>query len=154
MNKKTKSKDAETVKKQAPTPVKNAVPGSGQDYAAYTKLLMDLRQRVAGGLEHLEEEALKKSQRDSTGDLSGYSLHMADVATDNFDMEFNLNLASSEQQYLNLIDQALLKIKEGVYGTCDDCAKPIPSKRLMAMPFARLCISCQELEEKNPRPRS
>lgn len=117
----------------------------------YKNLLQVIRKRMVQGLAHLEEESLNKSQRDATGDLSGYSLHMADVATDSFDTEFNIGLASTEQQSLNLIDDALRRIDEGNYGICENCKKPIPQKRLNAMPYARLCIKCQELEEKNAR---
>ena len=120
-----------------------------KDMEPYRNVLMEIRRKIAGGLENLEEGSFKKSQRDAAGDLSGYSLHMADVATDNFDMEFNISLASNEQQYLNMIDVALQKIKEGTYGACENCSKPIPQKRLMAMPHARLCIACQEEEEKH-----
>ena len=117
----------------------------------FKKILTVLRAKIAGDLEHLEGDVLNKSQRDAAGDLSGYSFHMADMATDNFDHEFNLGLASTEQQSLNLIDAALRKIDDGSYGTCENCSKPISQKRLMAMPHARLCIKCQELEEKKKR---
>ncbi len=112
---------------------------------------METRLKIAGDLRHLEGDTLNTSQRDASGDLSGYSLHMADMATDNFDREFNLGLASNEQQRLNMIDVALHKIKEGTYGLCENCNKPIPQKRLLAMPHASLCIKCQELEEKQKR---
>ena len=124
-----------------------------KDLDKYRKILEIARARIAGGLEHLEDGILNKSQRDASGDLSGYSFHMADMATDNFDTEFNLGLASSEQQSLNMIDDALRKIKEGTYGVCENCSKAIPQKRLMAMPYARLCIKCQEEEEKQKRRR-
>ena len=117
----------------------------------FKKILQEARKKIAGALEHLEEDSLNKTQRDASGDLSGYSFHMADMATDNFDREFILGLASNEQQSLNLIDAALRKIKEGNYGVCEECSKPISQKRLMAMPYARLCIKCQELEEKKRR---
>jgi DnaK suppressor protein len=122
-----------------------------QELEKFKAMLKEIRVRLVRGLAHLEEESLNKSQRDSTGDLSGYSLHMADVATDSFDTEFNIGLASNEQQYLNMIDAALRRIDEGTYGTCEECSKAIPTKRLMAMPHARLCIKCQEEEEKNAR---
>ena len=126
-------------------------PQSKQDLEKYRALLGEIRKKIARGLEHLEGETLNKSQRDATGDLSGYSLHMADVATDNFDLEFNIGLASNEQQSLNMIDNAIRRIDEGTYGICETCSKAIPSKRLHAMPYARLCIKCQEEEEKNSR---
>ena len=117
----------------------------------FKKILGEARKKIAGDLEHLEGDSLNKSQRDAAGDLSGYSFHMADMATDNFDREFNLGLASNEQQSLNLIDAALRKIDEGTYGVCENCEKPIPQKRLLALPHAPLCLKCQELEEKKKR---
>ncbi len=111
------------------------------------------RAKIAEGLSHLERENLNRSQRDQSGDLSGYTFHMADMATDNFDREFSLDIASTEQEMLNWIDEALRKIDEGTYGICENCDKPIASKRLKAVPSAKLCIKCKEDEEKNPRRR-
>lgn len=124
-----------------------------KDLQRFKKVLLETRKKIAGDLEHLEGESLKKSARDASGDLSGYSFHMADMATDNFDREFTLGLASNEQKHLNLIDAALRKIEEGTYGSCETCEKPIPQKRLLAVPHTSLCIKCQELEEKKKRRR-
>ena len=118
------------------------------------KLKMQLqaeRVKIADGINHIERDNLKRSQRDAAGDLSGYSFHMADMATDNFDREFSLDIASAEQILLNRIDEALQKIDEGSYGTCENCEKPISFKRLKAVPYAKLCIKCKEDEEKNAR---
>ena len=117
----------------------------------FKKLLEAARRKISGDLAHLEKDSLNTSQRDASGDLSGYSLHMADQATDNFDREFNLGLASSEQQILNLIDEALRKMDEGRYGVCEICNKPITQKRLLAVPYAPYCIKCQSEEEKKKR---
>jgi RNA polymerase-binding protein DksA len=121
------------------------------DYSQFKKLLEEVRKKIAGDLEHLEGDSLNQSQRDASGDLSGYSLHIADMATDNFDREFNLGLASNEQGRLNLIDDALRKIEEDKYGICEICAKPIAQKRLLAVPWTRFCIKCQSEEEKKTR---
>jgi len=109
------------------------------------------RAKIAEGISHIERDNLNKSQRDASGDLSGYSFHMADMATDNFDREFSLDLASAEQVMLNRIDEALQKITEGSYGVCENCEKPISLKRLKAVPYAKLCLKCKEDEEKNTR---
>lgn len=122
-----------------------------RDLERFKKLLEEFRKKTVGGLTHLEKDSLNLSQRDASGDLSGYSFHMADQATDNFDREFNLDLASNEQQVLNRIDEALRKIDEGTYGICEFCSKPISQKRLLAVPYAKLCIKCQEEEEKKRR---
>lgn len=121
------------------------------DYVKYKKILLDARRKIAGDLKHLEGDSLNSNQREASGDLSGYSFHMADQATDNFDREFTLGLASNEQQTLNRIDEALGRIKEGTYGICEVCKKPIPMKRLAAVPYASTCIKCQEIEEKKKR---
>lgn len=154
MPKKKPEKKSEKKPVKAAKPETKAVTPSSEskDFGKYQKLLETFREQIAGDLQHIEGDALNRSQRDAAGDLSGYSYHMADMATDNFDREFNLGLASNEQKSLNLIDAALRKIKDGSYGVCDLCKKPIPSKRLMAVPHAPFCISCQELEEKQKRP--
>lgn len=121
------------------------------DLHHFRKLLQVTRKKIVGDLNHLEKDSLNLSQRDASGDLSGYSIHMADMATDNFDREFNLGLASSEQQLLNQIDEALRKIDEGKYGICETCSKPISQKRLLAVPYTRFCIKCQFEEEKKGR---
>ena len=126
-------------------------PDRKKELERFKKILEEARKKIASDLQHLESDSLNKSQRDASGDLSGYSFHMADMATDNFDREFTLGLASNEQQSLNKIDAALRKIDEGTYGDCEECGKAISQKRLMAMPHACLCIKCQELEEKKKR---
>jgi DnaK suppressor protein len=123
-----------------------------KELEVYRKRLQEIRAKLAGDLAHLEGDSLNKSQREASGDLSGYSFHMADAATDNFDVEFNIGLASNGQQSLNLIDMAIRKIDDGSYGLCEECSKPITKKRLLAVPYAPLCIKCQEGEEKNKRP--
>ena len=121
------------------------------DVGHFKKLLEATRKKIVGDLTHLEKDSLNTSQRDASGDLSGYSLHMADMATDNFDREFNLGLASNEQQILNQIDEALRKIEEGRFGICEICSKPIVQKRLAALPYTKFCIKCQSEEEKKKR---
>lgn len=113
--------------------------------------LEDVRRTIVGDLEHIEKDTLNKSQRDASGDLSGYSFHMADVATDNYDRELNLDIASTEQKRLNDIDDALRKIEDGTFGTCEACQAKIGLERLKAMPYAKLCIKCKETEEKKAR---
>ena len=121
---------------------------SKEDLAKFKAQLEVHRNQIAKGIDHIEKDMLNKSQRDSSGDLSGYSFHMADQATDNFDTEFTFDLASNEQRFLNEIADALKRIEEGHFGTCEECEKPISVKRLKAVPYARLCIKCQEGLEK------
>jgi DnaK suppressor protein len=73
---------------------------------------------------------------------------MADVATDTYDREFSLGLASDERKVIYELDDALKKIEEDSYGICEECKKLIAKNRLKAVPHARLCVKCQQKKEK------
>ena len=113
----------------------------------YKALLVKEREKIGGGINHITQDALKTSQREASGDLSGYSFHMADVASDNYEVEFSLGRASDEQNILYIIDEALKRVKDGSYGSCTQCGKQIPKKRLDALPHTELCIACQSKTE-------
>lgn len=113
----------------------------------YKLLLLKERDKMGGGINHITEEALKTSQRDASGDLSGYSFHMADMASDNYEREFSLGRASEEQDIMYAIDEALKRVADGTYGSCTQCSKSISKKRLDAVPHAELCINCQTKDE-------
>jgi len=122
---------------------------SKEDGAKFRKLLLDLRDHLIDGVNFLATDNLKRSHRDASGELSGYSLHMADAGTDNFDREFALSLVSNEQEALYEIEEALKRLDQNTYGICDNCEKPILKARLEAVPFARLCVNCQSTIEKD-----
>ncbi len=114
----------------------------------YRDILGKLRDRVVDEIAFLAGDNLNRSQRESSGDLSGYSIHMADQGTDNFDREFALNLVSSEQDVLYEIDDALRRIDLKTYGVCESCGKQVERARLKALPFAKMCIQCKAAAEK------
>jgi len=124
---------------------------SKEDGTKFKKLLLDLRDHLIDGVNFLASDNLKRSQRDASGELSGYSLHMADAGTDNFDREFALSLVSNEQEALYEIEEALKRLDQNTYGICGNCEKQIMKARLEAVPFARLCVSCQSIIEKEGR---
>ena len=116
----------------------------------HKKKLLKLRKSLVEEIKQLEGRSLSKTQRDSTGDLSGYSFHMADVATASHEREKALNLRGNEEQLLYKVDQALYRIEKGVYGLCIQCQRKVDKKRLNAIPYAELCIKCQAKQEKSP----
>jgi len=73
---------------------------------------------------------------------------IADQATTAYTKEFLLSIGDAERQLLKQVDAALEKIRLKKYGQCERCGEKIGEKRLEALPFARLCISCQEEEER------
>lgn len=113
----------------------------------FKQLLIQQREEFVSEMERITKDTLKKSQRDASGDLSGYTFHMADMATDHYDREFSLGLATAEQRIIYEIDEALKRIEDGSYGICFSCDKAILKKRLKAVPYAKHCIDCQQKEE-------
>ncbi len=69
--------------------------------------------------------------------------NLGDTATATFDRELDQGLEEGAQQTLDAIKDALRKIEDGTYGTCEVCGKPIGEDRLTAIPWARLCIDDQ-----------
>ena len=119
-----------------------------KDLGEFKKIILKKKEEVLDGIKHISDDTLNKSQKDAAGDISGYTYHMADVATDTYDREFSLGLASSEREALYELDDALKKIDEGTFGICESCKLIIAKIRLKAVPNARLCIKCQEKKEK------
>jgi len=93
-------------------------------------------QRLRHGLESLDEGG-----NGSSGDF-------ADMAASSTDRETLYGIGSVESDALYRIDHALQRIDEGTYGLCEDCGGPIPRARLRALPFAALCVPCQQREER------
>ncbi len=119
-----------------------------KELTEFKKIILKRKGEVVENIEHISEDTLKKSQKDASGDISGYTYHMADVATDNYDREFSLGLAANERQSILELDDALKKIQDGTFGVCEDCKSLITKTRLKALPYARLCLKCQEKKEK------
>ena len=79
----------------------------------YRQLLLKIKERISDDIKHISEDTLKKSQKEASGDISGYTLHMADMATDSYDREFSLGLASNDRDLLSQINDALKKDGRG-----------------------------------------
>lgn len=142
------AKPAKPVKTPPPELPPKKLKLSKDDAAKYKKLLLDLRDHLIDGVSFLASDNLKRSNREASGELSGYSLHMADAGTDNFDREFALSLVSNEQDALYEIEEAIKRMESGAYGICEMCEKIIRKERLEAVPFARMCVQCQSTSER------
>jgi DnaK suppressor protein len=73
---------------------------------------------------------------------------VADMAVESYTKEFNFGKSSGDRHILQLIRDALDRIEDKSYGTCVNCEEIIGPKRLEAVPWTRLCIQCQALQEK------
>ena len=119
----------------------------------FEERLIEERLRLLKELGYFEDKIFSNSQRDAAGDLSAYSVHMADQASDAQEREKAYHMASAEGRLLYHIDEALRRIKEGTYGICLTCGKKIQKTRLEVVPHARLCIECKKAEENGTNER-
>jgi RNA polymerase-binding transcription factor DksA len=92
--------------------------------------------------------------KESAQEMPGYSLHMADSGTDNFDRDFALSLLSSDQDAVYEIEEALKRIEKKTYGVCELTGKNIPRARLEAIPWTRFTVDAQAQLEKEGALRS
>jgi len=102
--------------------------------------LLELRDQLLRQMNGLAEE--------SAQELAGYSLHMADSGTDNFDRDFALSLLSSDQDAIYEIEEALKRIEKKTYGICELTGKSIPRARLEAIPWTRFTVDAQAQLER------
>lgn len=119
-----------------------------KELSFFKKIVLKRKEEILDEIKHISEDTLKKSQKEAAGDISGYTYHMADVATDTYDREFSLSLASNVRETLYELDDALKKIDEGTFGICEGCKSLITKVRLKAVPYTRLCVKCQQKKEK------
>ena len=82
-----------------------------------------------------------------------YSGDMGDHAAEDMASEYLHLLGERLRQRLLLVDDALDAIEHEEYGLCEECEEPINEKRLLLMPFTRLCVSCQAELERQARVR-
>jgi DnaK suppressor protein len=128
-------------------------PLTAEEIEHYKSLLLDKRREIMNSVSEMEDETLKKSRMDSSGDLSSMPIHMADLGSDNFEQEFALELVDSERKLLTEIDDALTRIEEGTYGICQGLNTQIPRSRLEAQPWASYSREYAEMLEKGQEPK-
>lgn len=73
---------------------------------------------------------------------------IADRAASALQREFSFSLTENEGKILKLIDEALMRLENGSYGLCVHCGQAIEPARLAAVPWARHCLACQELQDR------
>jgi DnaK suppressor protein len=103
---------------------------------SYRKALLDKKAEIltTGGIRPIAAQMENNSRQ---GDL-------ADQADGNNEVHIQLKLKQTDAKILQAIDEAILRIDKGTYGTCRDCGEPISPARLNAIPWTRVCITCKE----------
>jgi RNA polymerase-binding transcription factor DksA len=116
------------------------------EWQKFYQHLLELREQLLHQMNGLAKE--------SAQEMAGYSLHMADSGTDNFDRDFALSLLSSDQDAVYEIEEALKRIEKKTFGICELTAKPIPRARLEAIPWTRFTVDAQAQLEREGALRS
>jgi DnaK suppressor protein len=116
------------------------------EWEKYYQRLVDLRGRLSQQMSGLAKESAEQ--------MAGYSLHMADSGTDNYDRDFALGMLSSDQDSIHEIDEALKRLEMDTYGICEWTQKPIPKARLNAIPWTRFTVEAQAHLERDGMSRN
>lgn len=74
-----------------------------------------------------------------------------DIASSERERELALTLGDRDRGKLSEIEDALERLNDSTYGTCEECGEPIAEKRLKVLPFTRVCIECQSRSERDER---
>lgn len=112
---------------------------SKDDIRRLKKKLLQRKTYLIGELNSRINEASSSSEARLTD--------LMDIASDSFDDELAMSLASQERDELVAIAEALGQMREGKYGLCTACGKSIGMKRLEVVPFSTLCIGCKRKQE-------
>ncbi len=105
----------------------------------FRRTLLDEKQRILNN----SENAIKNELSLSKDDLADET----DLTVSEMNQNLMFKLRDRERQLLSKIDQALHRMDQGTFGTCEDCEEPIEPRRLEARPVSTLCIACKEREE-------
>ncbi len=105
--------------------------------------LQQERERAMEALETFERQR-SESREETSGDLSSYPFHMADVGTDAMEQEKRLLLESREGELIWAIDEALRRLYDDPdsFGICEECGREISLERLDVLPWTTLCAEC------------
>ena len=123
-------------------------PLSSEELHEFHALLLQHRRELLGNVSRMRAEALAKNRQDAAGDLSKFPTSPADLGSDNYELEFTLTMMEGERKLLKEIDDALKRIDEGVYGTCEATGEIIARDRLRFEPWARYTVEYASLLEK------
>ena len=141
-----------TIEKKLKAPIKiskNYVPKDSEKYMC-DKHLSFFKMKLTEWKKELvkaNNEALYHGSMDD----SSVSADIVDQASSYTDKAVEMKAINRQIKLISKIDQALLRVREGVYGFCAETAEPIGLRRLIARPVAELCIAAQEKHEKEEK---
>lgn len=134
---------------QTPLAVARAAkPLTPAEVEEFRQMLVNKRAEILRDMETLQGEALNANRQEAAGDLSTMPIHMADLGSDNYELEFTLGLIEGERTILREIEEALERVRGGTYGFCLATGNPIGKARLRAKPWAKYCYEYTLAQEQ------
>jgi len=127
-------------------------PLSKKQLKLYEKILLEEKQKTLKLIGNMVNN-MKLGAKESSGDLSSYSIHQADLGSDTATKETEVYLLEEEQKKIALINQALARIYNKTYGICEITGEYISEKRLKAIPWTNFSIKALMDEERKKKMR-
>ena len=107
---------------------------------SYRDLLLARRE---GLFRQVTEAEMSSRERDAEA-----TQDPADMAANAYTKELLISMSANDRRMLEMIDEALKRVEAGDYGECVNCGEDVSEKRLAAVPWARYCVKCQDLQER------
>ena len=107
---------------------------------SFRKRLEERQQALRKAVSRTEEDG-RVADQDTAQDI-------ADRAASSYTKEFLFSVSNNDRQLLQMVENALQRLREGSFGECVNCGAEINAKRLEAVPWTRYCIECQEKMEQ------
>lgn len=114
-----------------------------------------VRQRLNADLAQIQRDIYERTQGEQaitpsmeSADGTGISSEQADEANAVAEYDRNQAMLENDRALLRKIEAALVRLDEGKYGICVRCGKPIPARRLEALPYVAYDVDCQAIVER------
>jgi DnaK suppressor protein len=112
------------------------------------KKIEQFKKRLEDRQQELRRAVNRTAQDGREADIDASAADIADRAASSYTKEFLFHQSNNDRQTLQMVDGALARIREGVFGQCISCGEDINAKRLEAVPWTRFCLECQEKMEQ------
>ncbi|HPS65038.1 MAG TPA: conjugal transfer protein TraR [Ignavibacteria bacterium] len=160
---KTPAKKKAAVETKKVIPAKNQKAAAGKRKLRYTskelehfkQILLDERRSILESAQANMKSLVDRESGEYVGDNLTYASHMAEQGTDEMEREKNYLFVQRDEKYLGYIQEALLRIEQGIYGVCTECIDEpkllcttcplIPRERLEVVPITQHCIECKKM---------
>ncbi|OPZ01153.1 MAG: RNA polymerase-binding transcription factor DksA [candidate division BRC1 bacterium ADurb.BinA364] len=123
-------------------------PYKKRELKALHEMLLKERESVRKMIISLGDRTFSSASSRRHGEERGYTLELAENASDNETKDTRFSVLAMQETHMAQAEEALARMNEGLYGICVACGATIGYERLMAKPFAVLCIGCRTNYER------